>query len=317
MIDIVLHYNVSSRLIEHLHQLRAEGLAVEVCDEADDHRFFDLMSNAQVLWHSLRPVTREVIARAPRLRLIQKIGVGVNTIDLEAARERGIAVCNMPGSNSNAVAEMTLLLMLATLRRLPLFDRRVRSGNQWATDAALTDQLSELRGRKVGLVGFGAIPTVLAPILAALGADVSYTSRARKPGASVPYQPLDDLLADSDIVSLHLPLVPETTHIIDASALARMKPGAILINTARGGLVDENALIAALTAGHLAGAGLDVLAHEPPPANHPLFKMDNVILAPHVAWLTRETLDRSLRIALENCRRLAGGEKLLHQVVPQ
>jgi phosphoglycerate dehydrogenase-like enzyme len=314
-IKVVLHYDAGSGLVSRLQALAAEGLRVETCSERDDERFAHLMSDAEVLWHVLRPVTSEVISRAPRLRLIQKIGVGVNTIDLEAARRRGILVCNMPGTNSQAVAEMTLLLMLATLRRLTHFDRRTRAGRGWEIDPEMMERLGEIHGRRIGLIGFGAIPTLLAPWLKAMGADVAYTEPVIKAGVDIRFLPLEDLLATSDIVSLHLPLTDETARMINHAALARMKPGAILINTARGGLIDEPALIEALGSGRLAAAGLDVFAEEPARAINPLFALDNVVLAPHIAWITGATLERSFTVAVENCRRLATGAPALHRVV--
>ena len=263
------------------------------------------------LLHVLTPVTAEFIASAPKLRLIQKLGVGVNTIALDAAREHGTAVCNMPGTNSQAVAEMALSLIMAGLRRTCFFDARTRAGQGWSADPAELDSVGEVAGRTVGLVGFGHSAQRLAPVLAALGARVVYTARSPR---DVPYEflPLDRLLGTSDVVSLHMPLTEETRGVIDPMA---MKPGAVLVNTARGELVDEGKLVAALTCGHLRGAGLDVFAAEPVPAGNPLLGLTNVVLAPHIAWLTPETLVRSLKVAQENCRRLGAGEPLLHQVV--
>jgi phosphoglycerate dehydrogenase-like enzyme len=263
----------------------------------------------------LEPVTGDVIEASPRLRLIQKIGVGVNTIDLEAARRRDIRVCNMPGTNSRAVAEAALALMLAALRRLVSFDAATRRGEGWDWDPDLQDHLLELGGRCVGLVGYGSVPRVLAPILRALGADVIYNARSAKPEAIGEFCTLPELLRRSDVVSLHLPLDAGTHHIIDAKALAAMKPGALLVNTARGGLVDESALVEALATGRLGAAGLDTFAQEPTPVDNPLLRLENVVVMPHLAWLTTGTLERSVAVAVENCRRLAAGEAVLHQVV--
>jgi phosphoglycerate dehydrogenase-like enzyme len=151
-------------------------------------------------------------------------------------------------------------------------------------------------------------------VLAALGARVLYTATARKPDAQAEWRNLDELLAESDIVSLHLPHDDATGGLMDEAAFARMKPGAVFINTARGGLVDEAALMDALVGGRLLAAGLDVFDHEPVPADSPLLALDNVVVQPHVAWLTQETLGRSLAVAMENCRRLRDGEDLLHRV---
>jgi phosphoglycerate dehydrogenase-like enzyme len=314
-VKIVLHYGVGPEFASRLAQLGEAGLEIVICPVAERERFAREMSDADVLWHFLEPVTADVIAASPRLRLIQKIGVGVNTIDLEAARERDIRVCNMPGTNSRAVAEATLALMFAALRRLVSFDAATRRGDGWNWDAEVQDQLFELGGRCVGLVGYGSIPRVLAPILIALGAEVIYYARSPKPDAIGEFTPLPELITRADIVSLHVPLDSTTRHMIDAKALATMKPGAVLVNTARGGLVDEAALIAALQTGPLRAAGLDTFEQEPTPRDNPLLRLDNVVVMPHVAWLTTDTLDRSLVVAVENCRRVASGEGLLHQVV--
>jgi phosphoglycerate dehydrogenase-like enzyme len=224
-------------------------------------------------------------------------------------------VCNLPGTNAPAVAELALLLMLGALRQVSRFDAAVRAGRGWSLDPAVQDRLGELGGRTVGLVGYGAVPRALAPVLAALGCRVLYTARAPKPDALGEWRPLEALLAEADVVSLHAPLTAETERLIDAAALARMKPGAVLVNTARGGLVDQAALTAALRGGHLAAAGLDVFADEPADPGDPLFGLPNVVLTPHVGWLTTGTFDRSLALAAENCRRLREGGPLLHRVV--
>lgn len=283
---------------------KVAGLGVTMCPESDDADYERLLPAMEVLWHVLKPVSGRDIERAPRLKLIQKIGTGLNTIDLEAAKARGIAVCNMPGTNSRAVAEMTLLLMLACLRRLSDLDRLARQGD-WHGPSALQDRFGELGGRTVGLVGYGAVPQLLHPVLEALGARVLYWSRSRL------NCDLGSLLARADVVSLHLPLTAETKGILDPMA---MKKGAILVNTARGGLVREEALVQALACNHLAAAGLDVFAEEPVRPDHPLLGLKNVVAAPHVAWMTQETLTRSIDAALENVRRLRAALPLRNRV---
>ena len=311
----IFHYACSQSLSAKLKALAPPWLEIRSCPESDAALLYRLLVDADVLLHVLEPATAKVMDAAPNLQLIQKIGVGVNTIDLEHAGLRGIRVCNMPGTNSRAVAEATLMLMLTTLRRTRSLDAAIRAGDGWRLDPALFDQLGEVGGRTVGLVGYGAVPTMLAPVLRALGAPVLYTATGPKPDAVAEWRELPELLAESDVVSLHLPLTAETERLIDAAALARMKPGALLINTARGGLVDQSALIEALRDRRLLGAGLDVYDQEPVPADCPLLAMDNVVLQPHVAWLTPETLGRSLAVAMENCRRLRDGEELLHRVL--
>jgi phosphoglycerate dehydrogenase-like enzyme len=311
-VKAVLQYRASPGLRQRIAAL---DFPTAIVDEADKDAFRREMCVADILLHVLEPVTAAVIDAAPCLRLIQKIGIGVNTIDLDAARRRGIAVCNMPGTNTQAVAEMTLLLMLATLRRLAELDRPTRAGRGWALDPAIADDLGELSGRTVGLVGFGAVARRLVPVLQAIGAEVIYTSRQAAADALIPFLPFREMLPLADVLSLHLPLTPETTGLVDTAAFAAMKHGSVLINTARGPLLDEGALFEALTGGHLRGAGFDVFSAEPVGTDNPLLRLPNVVVTPHLAWLTAETLERSLAVIVENCRRLVSGEPLLNRVV--
>lgn len=312
----VLHYRASDGFRAALAAYaKAAGIVAVVVDEFDDATFDREIANADVLLHVLKPVTAQMIGGALNLRLVQKLGVGVNTIDLEACKAAGVAVSNMPGTNSQAVAEMALALMLSVLRRLSYLDPLTRQGQGWAPDPDLIDGVGELCGRTVGFVGYGASASRLGGALQALGAEVIYTARSQKPDLPGRFTTLDGVLTGADIVSLHLPLTPQTQRMIDGKALASMRKGAILINTARGGLVDEPALVRALVSGHLRGAGLDVFDQEPVDPDNPLLGLPNVVVAPHQAWLTPETLDRSLAAAFENIRRLQAGEPLLNQVV--
>jgi phosphoglycerate dehydrogenase-like enzyme len=177
---VLFHYQASPALARRLGALAAaDGLAVEVVAPGDDAALAAALPRAEVVWHVLEAVTAATIAAAPRLELIQKIGVGVNTIDLDAAKARGIAVCNMPGTNSRAVAELTLALLLACLRRVPALDAATRAGLGWDRPADEMDRFGEVGGRTVGLVGYGAVPRLLAPVLRAMGAEVS-TGRGRR-----------------------------------------------------------------------------------------------------------------------------------------
>ncbi len=305
----VLQYRATPGFRDQITKLETDWLRIVVVEETDKETFAREMHDADVLLHVLEPVRAATIDAAPNLKLIQKLGVGVDTIDLVAARRRGIAVCNMPGANTRAVAELTLLLMLATLRRLTELDAQTRNGNGWSLDPNSLDNLGELGGRVVGLVGFGAVGKCLTPMLQGIGAKVIYTN------ASDRREGFKDLLSAADIVSLHLPLTPETARTMNAAAFASMKRGSILINTARGGLVEEAALVDALKSGHLRGAGLDVFAAEPVQLEHPLLKLPNVIATPHLAWFSGETLTRSLDVFAENCRRLRDGQEFLNRVV--
>ena len=312
---VVFHYDASPGLAADLSGLADSGLEVTVVPVADREGFARAMKHCAVLWHVLEPVKRAHIEAAPNLKLIQKIGVGVNTIDLQAAEEKGIAVCNMPGTNSQAVAEMTLMLMLSALRQASAFDRATRRGDGWNVPPAIQDKLGEISGKVVGLIGYGEIPRRLAPALTAMGATLLYTATKPQETKDAEWRTLDALLREADIVSLHIPLTDASANLIDADALAKMKPGAVLVNTARGGVVDQQALVDALTTGRLGAAGLDVFADEPVSPDDPLLRLENVTLAPHVSWLTRETLARSIAVATDNCHRLRDGGDLRHRVV--
>jgi phosphoglycerate dehydrogenase-like enzyme len=293
----------------------ADRAAVEIVHltEDDEARYLRELADAEVLLHVLAPVTRTVMDAAPSLRLVQKIGVGVDAIDLAHARARGIAVCNMPGTNTAAVAELALALMLACLRHIVPIATDMRAGRGWPARLDLLDRAGEIGQRTVGLIGYGAVSRRLATALQALGARV-VVHDPFVTDAEVTLLPLDALLREADIVSLHAPLTDETRGLLSHARLALMKRGAIVINTARGPLIDEPALAAMLKDGHIAAAGLDVFAAEPPPVDNPLIGLENVIATPHIAWLTDGTWRRSVDVVVENCRRLAAGTPLLHRV---
>jgi phosphoglycerate dehydrogenase-like enzyme len=289
-----------------------DWLDIHYCAEDDDDTFYRELAVAEVIWHVLRPISGEDLEQAPRLRLVHKMGAGVNTIDVETATRLGIAVANMPGANAPSVAEGTVLLMLAALRRLPALDRATRDGRGWPSDPTLGETVRDIGGCTVGLVGYGNIAKTVETMVIAMGAEVLHTSTRDDghPG----WRSLPDLLGASDIVSLHLPLTDRTAHMLNRAALAQMKPHAVLVNTSRGGVVDEDALVDALRTGGLAAAGLDVFAVEPIPVEHPLLGLDNVVLTPHVTWYTVDTMRRYLEFAIDNCRRLRDGLELANVV---
>jgi len=309
----LFHHPAGRWLTGELAALGDGAHPVTVVAEASGPALDAALAEAEVLLHVLHPVTDRMMAQAPHLRLIQKIGVGLDAIDRDAARERGIAVCTMPGTHTAAVAEMTLGLMLAVLRRIAEQNETIARNGGWALGETARESFGEIAGRTVGLVSYGAVAQRVAAAVTALGGAVIAT--ARRPVAGVRCVDKETLLRQSDIVSLHIPETADTRGWLDAAAIARMKPGAILVNTARGGLVDETALVAALESGHLAGAGLDVMAVEPPAAAAPLRTAPHVPLTGHTAWLTRETLSRSLAVATDNMDRLARGEPLIHRHV--
>jgi len=262
-------------------------------------------------------VTAEHIAAAPRLRMIQHQGVGYERIDLEACRVRGIPVALTPEGTSIGVAEHTLLLILAVYKQLVKAASGARAGKwmQWE----LRGNSFELYGKTLGLVGMGRIGRSVAVRALAFGANVIYHDPFVPQPEDLPVRKidvLDEFLAVADIVSLHIPASRSNRHFINAETLGKMKPGALLVNTARGALVNEAALVEALGAGRLAGAGLDVLEEEPVTPDNPLLHFENVIITPHIAAGTRDALATKMRAAFANLLRFTCGE-VLHHVVPE
>ena len=290
----------------------ADWLDIRWCADDDDVAFYRELPDAEVIWHVLRPLSGADLRRARRLRLVHKLGAGVNTIDVETATKCGIAVANMPGANASSVAEGTVLLMLAALRRLPALDRAVRQGSGWPADPELGETVRDIGACTVGLVGYGNIAKRVSDIVTTMGATVLHTSTRDdgRPG----WRRLPELLAAGDIVSMHLPLTAQTHHLLDRNALAQMKPDAVLVNTSRGAVIDEDALVDALHSGRLAAAGLDVFEVEPVAPDNPLLALDNVVLTPHVTWYTADTMRRYLAEAVANCRRLRDGLRLANVV---
>ncbi len=309
-LKVLAHFVPGEKVLDFVAP-ESDWLDIRYCAEDDDDTFYRELPDAEVIWHVLRPLSDSDLERASRCRLVHKLGAGVNTIDVEAASRLGIAVANMPGANAASVAEGAVLLMLAALRRLPELDRATRAGAGWPSDHSLGETVRDIGGCTVGLIGYGNIAKRVETIVTAMGADVLHTSTGDdgRPG----WRTLPDLLATSEIVSLHLPLTPDTSKLLDAAALALMKPGAVIVNTSRGPIIDEDALIDALRGGRLA-AGLDVFAVEPIPADNPLLGLDNVVLTPHVTWYTVDTMRRYLAEAVDNCRRIRDGRDLRNVV---
>jgi phosphoglycerate dehydrogenase-like enzyme len=239
-----------------------------------------------------------LLDRVPELRMISVLGTGTDNIDLDAATARGVVVSNVPGASTVSVAECSIALLFDAAKHVSRMDRAMRAG-EWKQILSV-----ELRGRTLGLVGLGAIGQEVARMGRALGMRVVAWSmtrdeqRARDCGAEL--VELDELLAQSDFVSLHLRASPQTAGMLGREQLQRMKRGSVLVNTARGAIVDTDALVEALRSGPLAAAGLDVYPQEPLPADSPLRELDNVVLLPHTAWVTEEASDRLRRIPVDN-----------------
>lgn len=260
------------------------------------------------------PCPRELIAAAPRLKVIGKHGVGVDNIDIPAATERGIPVFSTPGTNAEAVVEMALAMMLALARRLPQAHRVVVEGNYLAGRAAYL--ATEMEGKTLGLVGLGRIGSLLAQKCAlafsmrVLAYDPYVTAPPSLPGARIEMvKDLDEVLRAADFLSIHVPLTPETRNLISRQQLAKMKKSAYLVNTSRGAVVDEDALAEALREKVIAGAGIDVFAQEPTPAEHPLFGLDNAILSPHVGGQTAESMQKMARAVVTGVLQTLHGER--------
>ena len=252
------------------------------------------------------PITEEILSQCPNLKLICVQATGYNIVDCEACKRHGVMVTNVPTYGTAAVAQFTMALILELCHRIDLHNQSVHQGD-WIKSSSfcywLTPQ-SELAGKTLGIIGFGRIGQATAKLAKAFGLRILAYSRTKYPEFSdlVEYVDLDTLLKQSDIVSLHCPLFPETEKIINAASLAKMKDGAMLINTSRGGLVDETALLQALESGKLRGAAVDVVSVEPMQADNPLLHAPNCIITPHIAWAPIESRQRLLDTVVENIR---------------
>lgn len=272
--------------IDVIRGLTPAGFTIAFARTNNASEHLDLVHDAEVIMAAGTFVTAETIAQAPNLKLIQKWGIGVDKIDLEAARRAGVTVAITAGATSIPVSEHTLMLILATSRRLPLAHRSLQEGKWIAAD--LRTVCSKLDGKTVGLFGFGNIARFVAKRLSGFDVNLIYHSRTRLDPAieqqyNVRYVDFDTLLAQSDILSLHAPLTDQTRHLFNTQTFKKMKRGAMLINTARGELIDETALVEALRSGQISSAGLDTFEGEPPRADHPLLHMDQVVATPHTA----------------------------------
>ena len=269
--------------------VEAAGFRLEVaqCRTAADVIAVGTASAAVGLIVQYAPITGDVLRALPACRVVGRYGVGLDTIDLATAAELGIRVVNVPDYCTDEVADHALGLILALTRGIVPLDRGVQAGT-W--DFRLAGRVRRASSQRLGVIGLGRIGSALARRALALGYDVVGTDPRGARDSGVPIVPLDELLATSDVVSIHAPLDSTTRHLIDARTLALMRPTAIVVNTSRGGLVDHDALVDALRAGTLAGAALDVLEREPIPADDPLIGMPNVVLSPHAAFYSEESL---------------------------
>lgn len=310
----LLYPRLSDDVLALARSLLPGGLELEVAgDENDEEGLVRALAGADVMMGFVRrPFGPRVLQAMGHLKLVQLLSAGYDAVDVAAMRRLGVPVATNGGANAVAVAEHAILLMLAVYRDLVNLDRLVRDGG-WHTGRLGTRRLYELAGKTVGLVGLGMIGREVARRLRAWEVTLLYSDVARAPAEveaelGIAYVPLPELLAASDVVSLHVPLLPETSNLIDGARLALMKRSAVLINTCRGGVVDTQALYEALRDGTIAGAGLDTVEPEPPPADHPLLSLPNVVITPHTAGPTVDSWPKRLANAYANVQRVAAGE---------
>ena len=273
------------------------------------------IGDAEVVMTNRCPVTEQTLSRCPNLKLIVSFGTGYNQIDLEAATARGIRVCNIPGYGRGAVAQMTIALLMAIVRNTAAFDHdlKTRGWNQSVDPAICSIRQFELTGKTIGIVGLGDIGYAVARVCMAMDMNVLACQRHPRPeleGPQLQFTSLDTLLAQSDIISLHCPLTDQTRGLIGREAIAKMKPGAILLNTSRGAVLDEDAVVDALNSGKLYAVGADVFAAEPCGKDHPLAAHPRCIATPHVAWSPEETRARVIQIAADDIKAYLAGETL-------
>jgi D-3-phosphoglycerate dehydrogenase len=302
-----------------LEPLRADGHEVAAVDSISvrtEAALIDALQGMAASLASIEPYTAAVLAETPDLRVISRIGVGYDAIDVDEATRRGIVVCTTPGANHHSVADLAVGLILVCLRQIVAAAEVVRAGN-WAPPRVGV----ELRATTVGIVGTGLIGREVIKRLAGFEPRVLAYDIVESPEMvqrfGVEYVSFDELLRQSDVLTLHAPLLPDTRGMIDADALAKMKPSAYLVNTARGPLVDEVALAKALDAGQIAGAALDVFEREPLPAASPLRQAPNLILTPHIAGVTQQSRTAMVAMAVENVARVLRGEAPLSCVNPE
>ena len=309
---IVVLDAITDGIADRLRALLPEGFELTHGTALGDAHLMEIIAEADYAISGQVPVSGAVLRAARRLKLLHKWGVGVDNLDVETARELGIRVARTTGSNSTAVAEFTIGLMICALRHIPHGHLGLQQG-EWRNWRGQSPFL--LSGKTVGLVGFGAIGKAVARLLTGFGCTVLYTKpnrlhRDEEARLGVGYAELPDLLARSDVVSLHCPLTPATTRLIDRSALESMKPTAVLVNVARGGVVAERDLAWALRNRVIHAAAVDVYEVEPLPAASPLLHIDNLTLTPHLGAMAADTFEPTVRRMFANIVRVSRGEPL-------
>ena len=291
---------------------------VTLFDHTPADKIVERAADADIVLTNKVPFSADTLRQLPRLRFICVLATGYNIIDTEAAARQGVVVANIPAYSTMSVAQMAFAHILNITNHVASYAREVADG-KWTNcpDFCFWDSaLTELAGKTMGIVGLGNTGMATARIAVAMGMKVvAMTSKSADtlPEGITP-APLDDMLASADVVSLHCPLTPSTRHLINAASIAKMKPSAILINTGRGPLVDEQAVADALNDGRLAAFGADVLSQEPPRGDNPMLSARNCFLTPHIAWATLEARTRLMSTATENVRQFIAGEPVANRV---
>jgi phosphoglycerate dehydrogenase-like enzyme len=300
-------------ILELGRQMTPTGFTLQMMPAtASDADIAAALRQAEYLLGFIRFLPDEAYRQAPRLKLVQVMSAGYDRVNIAGARQARVPICSNGGANSVAVAEHTLMLMLAVYRKLVTFHQNVASG-RWHEGIPRTEDVFELEGKTVGLVGLGHIGQQVARRLQPFDTEVIYYDMFRRSPEEearmeVRYVPFETLLETADVVSLHVPLNDSTRHLIDAAALRRMRPKAILINTCRGEVVDEPALVDALRQGRILGAGLDTLEQEPSDPANPLLTLPNVTLTPHSAGPTVDSFRKRFQNGFANIQRVAQGQ---------
>ncbi len=282
---------------------------VKLFENLSKKKLYELVADREAVVVNKVPVDRELLDRAPRLRYVGLFATGYNNVDTEECKKRGIAVCNVPDYSSSAVAQHVFALLLSFMDKIGDYTKSVSEGDWTRAEAFcyFPYPTSEIEGKRFGVVGYGNIGRRVARIADALGAQVLVNTRTTPRDCPFELLSLSDLLSSSDIVSLHCPLTDETRSIINSESLSAMKETAILVNTARGPLVDEEALARALNSGRIAGACLDTLCEEPMSCACPLLGAKNCLITPHMAWTARETRERLVKVAFKNLEAFSRG----------
>ena len=274
-----------------------------IYDCTPDGLIAERSAGCEIIITNKTPLRRETLEKLPELRYIGLLSTGYNVVDWEYCKEKGIPVCNIPTYSTSAVAQLTFALILEHTNHVALHSDSVMSG-EWSNCKYFCYQkspLAELDGKTLGIIGFGKIGKAVAVIARAFGMKVLAHTNHPAPFDDMEFVTTDELLAESDFVTLHCPLTPQTEGMVNAEFISKMKSSAVLINTSRGQIIDEQALADALNSGRLAGAGLDVLSAEPPKADNPLLGARNCLITPHIAWAGYETRARLMDICPINC----------------